>query len=160
MKQDSDIQIKQLATNEIDQMRSLLNLFGEACEDKETYCNKQPTDTYLENLLNKDHFITLIATQAKKVVGGLTAYVLDKFEQQRSEIYVYDLAVDESFRRQGIATNLINHLKEIAKTRGAYVIIIQADWGDQGPINLYEKLGKKEKVLHFDISPTGKRVHP
>ena len=149
----TDIQIKQLAPNETSQMRSLLNLFGEAFEDNDTYTTKQPSDIYLKNLLNKDHFITLVAMQSKKIIGGLTAYELTKFEQQRSEIYIYDLAIDESYRRQGIATALINHLKTKAKQRGAYVIIIQADWDDEPAINLYEKLGKKEKVLHFDISP-------
>jgi len=32
----------------------------------------------------------------KTVVGGLAAYVLEKFEQQRREIYIYDLAVSDA----------------------------------------------------------------
>ncbi len=35
------------------------------------------------------------------VVGGLTAYVLDKFEQARKELYIYNLAVSEAHRRLG-----------------------------------------------------------
>lgn len=27
------------------------------------------------------------------MVGGLAAYVLPKFEQERSEVYIYDLAI-------------------------------------------------------------------
>ena len=34
-----------------------------------------------------------------EAVGGLAAYELDKFEQDRREIYIYDLAVVESHRR-------------------------------------------------------------
>ena len=35
-----------------------------------------------------------------EVVGGLAAYELRKFEQARSEFYLYDLAVSEAHRRQ------------------------------------------------------------
>ena len=44
-------------------------------------------------------------------------------------------------------------LKAIARTRGAYVIYVQADRGDDAAIALYEKLGVREDVLHFDIDP-------
>lgn len=48
------------------------------------------------------------------VVGGLVAYELAKFEQERSEVYIYDLAVLASHRRQGVATALIAELKSLA----------------------------------------------
>jgi aminoglycoside 3-N-acetyltransferase I len=76
-----------------------------------------------------------------------------KFEQQRSEIYIYDLAVSQENRREGIATAMIEKLKEIARSRGAYVIFVQADTNaeDLPARALYSKLGKREDVLHFDI---------
>lgn len=86
------------------------------------------------------------------VIGGIAAYELRKFEQQRSEIYIYDLAVAETHRRQGIATALVNELKKIAAARGAYVMFVQADVDDAPAIALYTKLGIREDVLHFDIT--------
>jgi GNAT superfamily N-acetyltransferase len=59
-------------------------------------------------------FIALAAVEGDAVVGGIVAYELEKFEQERSEIYVYDLAVAGPHRRQGIATALIEQLKTIA----------------------------------------------
>ena len=88
-----------------------------------------------------------------KVIGGLAAYVLPKFEQARSELYIYDLAVDEVHRRRGVATALIAELRRIAADRGVYVIFVQADHGDEPAIALYTKLGVREDVLHFDIAP-------
>ena len=79
--------------------------------------------------------------------------MLKKFEQERSEIYIYDLAVLEAYRRQGVATGLIDKLREIAREIGAYVIFVQADHGDDPAIKLYEGLGTREDVLHFDIIP-------
>lgn len=53
------------------------------------------------------------------VVGGLVAYEFQKFEHERSEIYIYDLAVAEAHRRRGIATALIEELKKLAAERNA-----------------------------------------
>ncbi len=130
----------------------MLAMFGEAFADMETYTRAQPDDAYLTKLLGGETFIALAAVQGGVVAGGLAAYELQKFEQQRSEIYIYDLAVREDFRRQGIATALIMRLKEVAHARGAYVIFVQADLVDDPAIALYTKLGLREDVLHFDIS--------
>ena len=40
---------------------------------------------------------------AQVMTGALVAYVLEKFERERSEVYIYDLAVAATHRRQGIA---------------------------------------------------------
>lgn len=58
----------------------------------------------------------------------------------------------DTHRREGIATALIMELKRIASLRGAYVIFVQADPGDEPAIALYTKLGVREDVLHFDIA--------
>ena len=103
-------------------------------------------------MLSSDYFIALAALKNGAVVGGLTAYELQKFEQERSEIYIYDLAVAAAHRREGIATALIQKLKKIAVARAAYVIFVQADLVDDPAIALYTKLGVREDVLHFDIA--------
>jgi aminoglycoside 3-N-acetyltransferase I len=128
-------------------------VFAKAFDDAKSYLSAQPSDDYLISLLERDDFIPLVAVSDGKVVGGLAAYVLTKFEQERSEVYIYDLAVDENYRRQGIATGLIYKLREIARAIGAWVIYVQADHGDDPAIKLYESLGTREDVLHFDIIP-------
>ena len=132
-------------------MGGLLTAFGEAFNEVDTYGRNRPSAAYLESLLGSDYFIALAAVKEDMVVGGLAAYELKKFEQERSEIYIYDLAVQADHRREGIATALILELKRIAATRGAYVIFVQADYGDEPAIALYTKLGVREDVLHFDI---------
>jgi aminoglycoside 3-N-acetyltransferase I len=54
-------------------------------------------------------------------------------------------------RRQGIATALIKRLREIAAQRSAWVVYVQADYGDEPAIALYNKLGTRKEVMHFDI---------
>lgn len=128
-------------------------MFGEAFDEIDTYSRKKPRPQYLRRLLGGDSFIALVALKRGEVVGGIAAYELHKFEQERSEIYVYVLAVAVAHRRAGIATALIEELKLISAERGAYVIFVQADTcvEDQPAIALYTKLGAPENVLHFDI---------
>ena len=134
-------------------LKELLQLFGEVFEEPETYQAAVPSDSYLESLLGDPNFLALAAIKDGEVVGGLAAYVLRKFEQERSEIYLYDLAVSREYWRRGIATGLINKLREIARELGAWVIFVQADQGDEPAIKLYESLGTREDVHHFDIIP-------
>jgi aminoglycoside 3-N-acetyltransferase I len=142
---------RMLGPGDVQLMRDLLAVFGDAFEERETYMSSQPSDAYLRTLLEKDSFISLVAMRNGEVVGGLAAYVLDKFEQERSEIYIYDLAVAEAHRRKGVATALVRRLQELARSSNAWVIYVQADRGDEPAIRLYASLGTREDVLHFDI---------
>jgi aminoglycoside 3-N-acetyltransferase I len=154
MPPSASFSIRHLARQDVALMDALLTTFGEAFDERETYCESRPRKAYLERLLGGDQFIALAAVKIGAVVGGLAAYELQKFEQERSEIYIYDLAVAAAHRREGIATALIEYLKKIAVERGAYVIFVQADLGDEPAISLYTKLGVREDVLHFDIELT------
>jgi aminoglycoside 3-N-acetyltransferase I len=151
-------QIRRLAPQDIALTRAMLVMFGNAFDDTDTFTAAQPQPAYLERLLGSDSFIALVALKSDEVVGGIAAYELQKFEQERSEIYIYDLAVSAAHRRQGIATAMILELKKIAAARGAWVIYVQADLGDEPAIALYSKLGTREDVLHFDIAVDGRQA--
>jgi aminoglycoside 3-N-acetyltransferase I len=143
--------VQQISSNELPLMHSLLDCFGEAFNERDTYGDRRPDDNYLRNLLSDRTFIALVAVENAQLIGGLAAYELKKFEQPRSEIYIYDLAVAEEHRRRGVATALIRHLQKIAAERGAWVVFVQADYEDEPAVRLYSKLGIREEVLHFDL---------
>ncbi len=145
------VAIKVLGPGDWQSMGGMLAMFGEAFGEPEIYDGARPGEGYLRRLLGSDTFVALTAVKDGAVVGGLAAYELKKFERERSEIYIYDLAVAAAHRRRGIATALIEELKVIAAARGAYVIYVQADLVDDPAIALYSKLGRREDVLHFDI---------
>jgi aminoglycoside 3-N-acetyltransferase I len=144
--------VQRLTIADVGKVRALNALFGRAFEDPETYASQPPSDAYLTRLLGEDHVVVLTATIQGVVIGGLVAYELRKFEQQRREIYIYDLAVAAEHRRRGVASALIHRLRDIAAEREAWVLFVQADPGDVPAIRLYEKLGVREDVLHFDIA--------
>lgn len=146
--------VRRLVPGDVAAFRELNRLFAEAFDDAVHYQQAPPPDSYLQGLLAKPHVIALVTMVEGKMAGGLVAYVLDNFEQQRSEVYIYDLAVREEFRRRGIAMRLILELRKIAKEIGAWVIYVQADKDedDLAARQLYESLGEREDVFHYDIA--------
>jgi aminoglycoside 3-N-acetyltransferase I len=146
------VSIRVLGASDIATLRATLSMFGDAFDDRQTYVANQPPDRYLQELLSSETFIAIAALSGSTVIGGLAGYVLPKFEQARSEFYIYDLAVSEEHRRRGVATALIETLRTLATERGIYVIFVQADYGDDPAIALYTKLGTREDVMHFDIA--------
>lgn len=122
-----------------------------AFEDEESYAAAPPSEAYVQRLLSDPTFIALLAVDGDEAVGALAAYELRKFERERSELYIYDLAVLESHRREGVATALITWLQSYASTINAWVVYVQADPPDEPAVALYDKLGTREEVYHFDL---------
>jgi aminoglycoside 3-N-acetyltransferase I len=145
------LQIHRLNGADVALLRQLNEVFADAFDEPQTYLGAPPDEGYWRRVLGREHVIALAALAGEAVVGGLVAYELDKLERARSEIYLYDLAVLQAHRRQGIATRLIEELRAIARQRGAWVVFVQADHGDDPAIALYQKLGTREDVLHFDL---------
>ena len=83
--------IRRLQPVDVLLLRRLNALFGDAFDDPKTYGAEPPGDEYLASVLAKEHVIALVALEGEKLVGGLVAYELDKFERTRREVYIYDL---------------------------------------------------------------------
>ncbi|WP_137869367.1 AAC(3)-I family aminoglycoside N-acetyltransferase [Sphingopyxis sp. 2PD] len=145
--------IRRLGPADVAAMRALNAVYAAAFDDPVTYRIDQPDDAWLARQLGRDSLILLVAELDGQIVGGLTAYDLPKLEAARSEIYLYDLAVDAAHRRRGIATALIAELQHIAAETGAWAVFVQADYGDDPAVALYTKLGVREDVMHFDLPP-------
>jgi aminoglycoside 3-N-acetyltransferase I len=149
----ADLPIRRLAPDDDALHDAMLDLFEKAFADPDTYGTARPGADWRRRLLSSDGFIALVALDGDRVVGALAGYALMKFEQERFEFYIYDLAVAGSHRRRGIATALIRAFGRIAKEAGGWVVFVQADHGDAPAIALYDSLGTREEVLHFDIPP-------
>ena len=146
-------EVRRLGPGDGESMQRLNDLFGREFDDPDSYGSAPPGDDYVRRVLGRESVVALVAEDGEEMVGGLVAYVLDKLEQERSEIYIYDLAVAEARRRQGVATALIGALQRLAAEIGAWVIYVQADYGDEPAVALYTRLGIREDVMHFDIAP-------
>jgi aminoglycoside 3-N-acetyltransferase I len=146
-----ELRVRTLKSGDVAALRGLMEVFGRAFEDPVTYGGHPPSDEYLETLLASALFVAVAVFAEGQVVGGLAGYALPKFEQARTEFYIYDLAVAEEYRRRGVATRALEELGRVVRERGIYVVFVQADYGDDAAIALYTKRGTREEVLHFDL---------
>ena len=148
--------VRRLGSQDVVLMQAANRLFADVFGE-EGYHGPPAGPDHLEKLLADNKFIALVAYVDGEMAGAIAAYELVKFEAERSEIYIYDLAVIEQYRRQGVATALIAAVQEIGRDKGAWVVFVQADPPDEPAVALYDKLGTREEVLHFDISVSGDR---
>lgn len=147
-----DITITRLSKQDGLKLQRLNGLFGVVFEDADNYQSRLPRAEYLADFLAQGQNIVLVAERDSQIVGGLVAYCLTKFEQERKEIYLYDLAVSVDHRRHGIGKMLMNELRAVAKSLGAYVVFVQADEGDEA-VAFYESLQPVEnlRTRNFDF---------
>jgi aminoglycoside 3-N-acetyltransferase I len=143
----------QLQHTNLSTFRELLDLFSEAFDDTAHYQDHPPSDTHLTDFLaNPAHIVLVALEEDKHLAGGLVAYELTKFEQAKKEIFVYDIAVGTTYQRQGVATHLFKHLKQIAKVRGAALIFVQAIAGEEHALGFYRSFADTEVVAHqFEV---------
>lgn len=138
-------------------MRALGQVFSDAFDDFQTPPGRSVSPEYLRCLLQSKEFIAFVALCKGQVIGGLTAYELRMFDEERSEIYLYDLAVMKSHRRKRVASRLIEALKDLAVARNAHAVYVQSDNtpADAAAIKLYRNFGKPRHVFHFDLQENG-----
>lgn len=148
-----DYTLLRLGTDNVDALRSLNALFADVFDDTQSYSEQPPSDAYMREFLADDHHIVLVAQNAGRVIGGLVAYHLPKFERERSEVYVYDLAVSTEHHHQGIGKALMTKVREVAQSLGAYVVFVQADEADDA-VEFYRALNPSEEIAtrNFDFT--------
>jgi aminoglycoside 3-N-acetyltransferase I len=76
-----------------------------------------------------------------KEVGFVTAYRLQRFDNLKAEVLIYEIGVDEAFRRRGIASALIAEIKKWAAYVGANEAWVLTEEDNEIAHSLYQKTG-------------------
>ncbi len=98
-------------------------------------------DTYLDRLLARPDVCALAAIDGDRVVGGLRAHVLPMTTTERSELFLYDIAVVPEQQRRGVGRALVEALRETAAADGIDVVWVPADNEDTHALDFYRALG-------------------
>jgi len=139
-------EIKQLVKEDLSTFKSLINLFNAVFEEKPAIGN----DAHLIKLLDTKSFIAMAAISENEVVGGLTAYGLPMVYSDRSEIFLYDMAVKLEYQRMGIGKGLIQSLKDYCTRNGVKEFFVMAHEEDKHAVEFYHSTGgKSERVINF-----------
>lgn len=89
---------------------------------------------------NKQNYL-LIAEDEGKPCGFLTAHTLPRLDELNPELFLYEIEVNSNYRRQGIGTQLIEKLIEIAKIIHAKEIFVLTNESNIAAMNLYQSTG-------------------
>ena len=132
----------------MDYFRSLVELFNEVFEAYDSI----GSPSHLQRLLTKPEFYAIVTTKDDDVIGGLTAYELPRYYSDKSELYLYDIAVKRQCHNQGIGKALMQHLKDLGTQNGIETIFVDAHSEDKQAVKFYEAtIGKSEMVDHFTL---------
>ncbi len=146
-----NIEIERLTHKGIDDFSDLIKVF-EIIFEWDNF--SLPTKSHLQRLLSNESFLVFVAKKDEKVVGGLTAYILDKYDNEKSSVYIYDIAVLTEQQRKGIGKLLITTLNHYCEKNGFDEVFVQAETEDTQAINFYRTtpISKKLKATQFIYS--------
>ena len=137
--------IHKLEPGDIELAQHLLALFQRAFELEE----RTSAPKYLERLLGREDFHAIVALLEGEVIGGLSAYELEMLDGRR-ELFVYDVAVHEAHRRQGIGRALIHAARELCPSRDISALFVAASADEEHAVRFYEAAGlDREDVAMF-----------
>jgi aminoglycoside 3-N-acetyltransferase I len=144
-----NLQIKRLKPEDLLLFQKLIRIFDEVFELNESGI---PEESYLENLLQKDSFVSFAVLIDQEVAGGLTAYELPKYYSASSEIFIYDIAILPAYQRKGAGKELLKAVKDYARRKGITEVFVAAHEEDIHALDFYHSAGgRSEKVVHFDF---------
>jgi GNAT superfamily N-acetyltransferase len=89
--------------------------------------------------------IFVAATDGAQPVGYAVAYELARIDRRASMILLYEIAVAETRRRQGIGTAILGCLKNIARQRCTIKMWVLADEGNLAADRLYTSAGARRQ---------------
>lgn len=109
---------------------------------------------YFLQILNSKKYYGFVCVQDGKIVGELFAFLKTgspaPFMKNRKVMFVESIAVDSNFRRSGIGTKLMNHLKNFAKKQGFEAIELNVWAFNNQAIDFYKSLGMNLKTTVFE----------
>jgi aminoglycoside 3-N-acetyltransferase I len=111
----------------------------------------EASDGYLKKLLERPDFHVIAAVEDERVIGGLTAYEIFKYKAEETEMFLYEISVESAHRKKGVATALVENLKQICAEKNIREMFVGAEADNLPALQLYEKTGGKGfPVIEFD----------
>ncbi len=140
--------IRILKREEIVLFKALIRVFEKEFEMENFQIPDQ--EDLLKTLKNKN-FKVFVAIEDGQVMGGITLYILPPYYSNKSQAYIYDLAVLSSHQRKGIGTRLMEVVLAYGRNLGYEEIFVQADKMDDHALAFYRSIPRvlEEDVIHF-----------
>ncbi len=136
----TQFEIEKLSSNQIALAKELMLMFqlDDGIENPTL-----PSENYLTEILAKDDFHVIVALKNNQLIGGLTAYEIKMFKRETIEMFLFEIGVEKSQRKKGVATALIEFLKEICIAKGIIEMFVGTGKDNLAARRLYLTTGGK-----------------
>jgi len=92
-------------------------------------------------LEDKDHHI-IVGIENNKIIASCVLIIIPNLtHNQRPYALIENVITEEQFRNKGFATQLLNHVKEIAIKEDCYKIMLMTGSKKESTLSFYEKAG-------------------
>jgi len=99
-----------------------------------------PRSSATQRFLSDERHHLLIAYVEDAPAGMITGVEMTH-PDKGTEMFLYELAVDEAFRRRGIGRALVDELASVARDAGCYGMWVVTDHGNEAARATYEGAG-------------------
>jgi [ribosomal protein S18]-alanine N-acetyltransferase len=101
--------------------------------------------------LAEDGHHLLVAYEGERAVGFVSGAEVTH-PDKGTEMFLYELAVDEPFRRRGIGAALVEALLEIARAKGCYDMWVLTDHDNKAALATYRTTGTTDESSHVMLT--------
>jgi GNAT superfamily N-acetyltransferase len=103
-----------------------------------------------ESLDDKRTFAEFVEDEHGTIIGYLWVIFEDIEGYDRTIAYVMDIAVMADFRGQGVGTEIMGHIEEVTRVRGANLLRSDTGIENEASQKLHEKLGFKPYHILYE----------
>jgi ribosomal protein S18 acetylase RimI-like enzyme len=103
--------------------------------------DEDPDLSSVRAYLADDRNILLFAFEGSNAVGFLRGTELRQLASRRRQMFLYEISVDETFRRKGVGSSLVKMLLQDCRDRGFEEVFVFTDPANQAAVALYRSTG-------------------
>ncbi len=123
--------IKRLMKNDIDLLKNSIVEKGTVIK----------SISNVEKFLSNENNYLIAYIENAKILGFVLAYTLQRYDGRGEMLYLHEIDVVETHRKQGIATKLMNEIKELKDKNGFDKIFLVTNKSNEAAVSLYESTG-------------------
>jgi ribosomal protein S18 acetylase RimI-like enzyme len=113
--------------------------------------DETPLPSAVRRFLAEPGHHLLIAFADETAVGFVSGVELTH-PDKGTEMFLYELAVDERHRRRGVGTALAEALRDLARARGCYDMWVLTDEDNEAALGTYRKSGSTDSSTHVMLT--------
>lgn len=113
------------------------------CAIKQPESDEAISARYLREFLSRPENVLIVASHNGDPAGFALAYILDRIDQARRMVCLYEIDVAMSHRERGVGREMIEVLKSICRDVDATKMWTVTDRSNEAAMRLYKRTGAR-----------------